>query len=271
MTAKRIIPCLDVRNGRVVKGIKFLDIRDAGDPASSAEQYGQEGADEVVFLDITASAEGRKTMIDVVQKTAQKLFVPLTVGGGISSVDDVRNLLRAGADKVSINTAAVQNPGLIKEASKIFGAQCIVLAVDARRVSSTNPAANSSTEAGASPSTSLGAKWEVVIHGGRTPTGKDAIEWIVEAVRLGAGEILLTSMDRDGTLDGYDLELIQKVSQQVIVPVIASGGAGNPGHMADAIEAGAEAALAASIYHDGTYSIKETKEVLAKRGIPVRL
>lgn len=279
MTAKRIIPCLDVRNGRVVKGIKFLNLRDAGDPASSAEQYGREGADEVVFLDITASAEGRKTMIDVVQKTAERLFVPLTVGGGISSVEDVRNLLRAGADKVSINTAAVQNPGLIQEASKIFGSQCIVLAVDARRVSSTNPAANSSTEAGtssstgpkASPSTSLGAKWEVVIHGGRTPTGKDAIEWMVEAVRLGAGEILLTSMDRDGTLDGYDLELIQKVSQLLIVPVIASGGAGNPGHMADALEAGAEAALAASIYHDGTYSIKETKEVLAKRGIPVRL
>jgi len=252
MTAKRIIPCLDVDKGRVVKGVRFVNLRDAGDPAASAAQYGREGADEVVFLDITASVEGRKTLLDVVQRTAEQLFVPLTVGGGVGSVDDIRQLLRAGADKVSINTAAVQNPTLLAEGAKIFGSQCIVLAVDARRAHSEGI-------------------WEVVVHGGRTPTGKDALDWVVEAVNLGAGEILLTSMDQDGTLGGYDLNLIRKVSERLSVPVIASGGAGNPAHMGEALEAGAEAALAASIFHDGTFSIRETKEALAARGLPIRL
>jgi cyclase len=251
MLAKRIIPCLDVNKGRVVKGIKFLNLKDAGDPVEAAYRYNKNGADELVFLDITASHEKRKTIVNVVRKTAEKVFIPLTVGGGIRDVKDMAELLFNGADKVSINTAAVYNPSLIEKGAKKFGSQCIVLAVDAKRVGK--------------------SKWEVYTHGGRTPTGIDVISWVKKAVRLGAGEILLTSMDSDGTKQGYDIELNRTVSDAVKVPVIASGGAGGPEHMLRVLKDGkADAVLAASIFHYREYSIKSVKDYLSKHGIPIR-
>ena len=251
MLARRIIPCLDVDAGRVVKGVRFVDIRDAGDPVEMAAVYDREGADELVFLDITASWEQRDTMIDVVRRTAEQVFIPLTVGGGVRTVDDVRNMLRAGADKVSLNTAAVRHPDVLRASSDEFGAQCIVIAIDARRND---------------------ASWEVVVEGGRTPTGIDAVEWATRATgEHGAGEVLLTSMDRDGTKDGYDLALTRAIADAVTVPVIASGGAGTPAHFADALtDGGADAALAASVFHFGEMRIADVKRHLAGRGIPVR-
>jgi cyclase len=252
MHTKRIIPCLDVKDGRVVKGTNFVSLRDAGDPVELAAFYDRELADELVFLDITASSDGRNTMVDVVRRTASQVFIPFTVGGGIRSVDDIRTMLHAGADKVSLNTAAVKNPELIAEGAKSFGRQCIVLAVDAKRCG---------TE-----------KWEVYINGGRTPTGLDVMEWIRRGVDLGAGEILLTSMDCDGTKDGYDNELNRAVSELVEVPVIASGGAGTLPHFADALVKGkADAVLAASVFHYSEFSIRQTKEFLRSQGIEVRL
>ncbi|MHB9094249.1 MAG: imidazole glycerol phosphate synthase subunit HisF [Eubacteriales bacterium] len=252
MLAKRIIPCLDVTGGRVVKGTNFVDLRDAGDPVELAAFYDSEGADELVFLDITASSDGRATMLDVVHRTAEEVFIPFTVGGGIRTIEDIRVMLAAGADKVSVNTAAVQNPGLISEGARKFGSQCIVLAVDAKRT--------------AQPGT-----WEVYIHGGRTPTGIDAMEWIKRAEQLGAGEILLTSMDGDGTKDGYDIELTRNVSELVNIPVIASGGVGSLEHIREGLDEGrADAALAASIFHFGEYSIRETKQYLREKGVVVR-
>jgi cyclase len=251
MLAKRIIPCLDVHEGRVVKGTNFVHLRDAGDPVELAAAYDQEGADELVFLDISASTEGRETMVDVVRRTAEQVFIPFTIGGGLRTIADIRKMLRAGADKVSLNTAAVQNPDLIREGALAFGSQCIVVAIDARRV-----------EPG---------RWEVYIHGGRTPTGIDVLAWARKAEALGAGEILLTSMDKDGTKEGYDNELNRTVSRAVAVPLIASGGVGTLEHMAAGLTAGeADAVLAASIFHYREYSIGEAKEYLAKRGIPVR-
>ena len=251
MLAKRIIPCLDVHEGRVVKGTNFVNLRDAGDPVELAALYDREGADELVFLDISASAEGRETMVDVVRRTAEHVFIPFTIGGGIRSIEDIRKILRAGADKVSLNTAAVLNPQLIQEGAHAFGSQCIVVAIDARQ-------------------TAPGA-WEVYIHGGRTPTGKDVLQWAEEVERLGAGEILLTSMDRDGTKDGYDLELTRAVSRAVSLPIIASGGAGTLEHLAEGLTLGeADAVLAASIFHYREYSIAEAKVYLAAKGIPVR-
>lgn len=256
MLAKRIIPCLDVKDGRVVKGTNFVSLRDAGDPVEQAAFYDREGADEVVYLDITASHEGRKTLLDIVRRTAEEVFIPFTVGGGISSVEDMRTILRAGADKISINTAAVKNPRLVAEGAERFGSQCVVVAIDAKR----RPASNGSPH------------WEVYIHGGRTPTGLDAVKWAEEVYRLGAGEILLTSMDADGTRDGYDNELNRAVSERVPIPVIASGGAGTLEHLRDAfIEGKADAVLAASIFHYRTYSIREAKEYLRQAGVPVRL
>jgi cyclase len=251
MLARRIIPCLDVDAGRVVKGVRFVDIRDAGDPVELAERYDAEGADELVFLDITASVEQRDTMIDVVRRTAEQVFIPLTVGGGVRTVDDVRNLLRAGADKVSLNTAAVRDPDVLRAASDEFGAQCIVIAIDARR---------------------RDGSWEVVVEGGRTPTGLDAVEWAKRTTAdHGAGEVLLTSMDRDGTKDGYDIELTRTISEAVTVPVIASGGAGTPEHFAVALTDGkADAALAASVFHFGEMRIADVKAHLRDAGIPVR-
>jgi len=254
--AKRIIPCLDVKEGRVVKGVRFVDLRDAGDPVEAALAYDVQGADELVFLDITASHEARDTMLDVVRRTAEGIYMPLTVGGGIRSVDDVRRLLRAGADKVSLNTAALERPTVIREAVERFGSQCIVVAIDARREASRPGAAD---------------RWGVYTHGGRRPAGRDAIAWAREAVELGAGEILLTSMDRDGTKDGYDLELTRAVSQTVSVPVIASGGAGSLAHLYEGLVEGcADAALAASIFHFGTHTIAEAKAYLHGRGVEVR-
>ena len=257
MLTKRIIPCLDVDAGRVVKGIKFRDHRDAGDPVELASIYDSEGADEVVFYDITASADQRAIMLDVVSKTAEQLFIPLTVGGGLRSVQDMRRMLNAGADKVSINTAAVQNPDLIREGVDAFGSQCIVLGMDVLRVPGSSP-----------------TRWEVRTHtgsGGGRPTGLDAVEWAVRATGLGAGEIVVNSIDADGTLDGYDLELLSAISTNVTVPVVASGGAGNLAHLYDALDRGqADAVLAASIFHFGTYSIAQAKEYLGDRGIPVR-
>jgi cyclase len=251
MLKRRIIPCLDVTAGRVVKGVRFQDLRDAGDPVEFARRYDAEGADELVFLDITASAEGRDTMIDVVRRTAQEVFIPLTVGGGVRTPDDMYRLLRAGADKVSVNTAAVQDPELIRACAQRFGSQCVVLAIDARR----------RPEGG----------WEVYTHGGRKPTGLDVVEWARRGVALGAGEILLTSMDTDGTQNGYDLELLRAMVEAVPVPVIASGGAGTLEHLYEALTVGgAHAVLAASIFHYGRSSIAEAKRYLAARGVPVR-
>jgi cyclase len=253
VTAKRIIPCLDVDAGRVVKGVRFRELRDAGDPAELAAFYDRQGADEVVFLDITATAEGRRILLDAVSRTADQVFIPLTVGGGVRSVTDVGELLTHGADKVSLNSAALADPPLITRCADVFGSQCVVLAIDARK--------HDHAEG-----------WEVFSHGGRRATGRDAMEWAVEGVKLGAGEILLTSMDRDGTLDGYDLGLLEAVTSAVRVPVIASGGAGGAGHMYDALTTGgAEAALAASIFHFGEVSIAGVKSELARRGLEVRL
>ena len=255
MLAKRVIPCLDVRLGRVVKGTNFVNLRDAGDPVAVAAQYEQEGADELVFLDITASHEERDIMLDVVRRTADQVFMPLTVGGGIRTLEDIRQLLLAGCDKVSINSAAVKNPQFVYEAAKRFGSQCIVVNIDPKRV------VKDGREV-----------WEVHINGGRVPTGLEAVPWAREIERLGAGEIVLTSMDADGTKDGYDLEITAAVGAAIGVPLVASGGAGKPEHLADAITIGkADAALAASIFHFGEYTILETKKVMAERGIPVRL
>jgi imidazole glycerol-phosphate synthase subunit HisF len=252
MLAKRIIPCLDVKDGRVVKGINFVNLRDAGDPVEVAARYEAEGADELVFLDITASHEGRDIMLDVVRRTAEQVFMPLTVGGGIRTLEDIRALLNAGSDKVSINSAAVKNPQFVAEAARRFGSQCIVVNIDPKRVA---------------------RNWfEVHINGGRVPTGLEAVAWARRVEELGAGEIVLTSMDCDGTKDGYDLEITRAVSEAVSIPVVASGGAGRPEHLADAILIGkADAALAASIFHFGEYTIAETKRIMAGRGIPVRL
>jgi len=275
MLARRIIPCLDVKDGRVVKGTRFIDLRDAGDPAEVAERYDRDRADELVFLDITASAERRKILIEVVEKTAAKAFTPLTVGGGIRDVDDIRALLLAGADKVSLNTAAVQRPNLIREAAERFGSQCIVLAIDAKRCPKSGVKSPESKDhaTGVGRSTSdFGLSWEVYIHGGRTPTGLDAVAWADQGVSLGSGEILLTSMDCDGTREGYDLDLTAAVAEQVDVPVIASGGAGTVEHLYEALTIGkADAALAASIFHFGEISVPEAKTYLSQRGIPVRL
>jgi cyclase len=250
MLTKRIIPCLDVKDGRVVKGVQFVQLRDAGDPVEAALAYDAQGADELVFLDITASHEDRSIMLDVVRRTADALYIPLTVGGGLRTVDDVRTLLRAGAEKVSFNTAALARPAVLRESAERFGSQCIVVAIDARRE---------------------GERWGVYTHGGRRPTGRDAIEWAQEAVAQGAGEILLTSMDRDGTKDGYDLELTKAVADAVSVPVIASGGAGTLEHFRESfVEADASAALAASLFHFGTYTIGEVKSYLAEHGLEVR-
>lgn len=251
MLSKRIIPCLDVHDGRVVKGTNFVQLRDAGDPVELAALYDQEGADELVFLDITASSDNRETMVDVVRRTAEQVFIPFTIGGGLRTIEDIRRMLRAGADKIALNTSAVKTPRLIQEGAHAFGSQCIVVAIDAR---STAP-----------------GKWEVYIHGGRTATGKDVLEWAAEAEALGAGEILLTSMDRDGTKIGYELELTRAVSRAVSLPVIASGGVGTLDHLAEGLTLGeADAVLAASIFHYKEYSIKEAKEYLAQRGILVR-
>jgi cyclase len=252
MLSKRIIPCLDVTGGRVVKGVRFEQLVDAGDPVECARAYERQGADELVFLDITASSDGRSIMHQVVERTAEQCFMPLTVGGGLRSVDDITAMLHAGADKVSLNTAAIQNPDLIGAASRRFGAQCIVLAIDARRVRGED-------------------RWEVTSHGGRRATGLDAIEWAKRGVGLGAGEILLTSMDRDGTKAGYDLELTRRISEAVEVPVIASGGAGTLDHLVEVLNVGASAVLAASIFHFGTFTIPQTKQHLAAAGLPVRL
>lgn len=253
MLTKRIIPCLDVANGRVVKGVQFVELRDAGDPVEAARAYDAQGADELVFLDITASHEGRDTMLDVVQRTAEQVFMPLTVGGGIRTVADIRRMLEAGADKVSVNTSAVQNPAFLGEGANAFGAQCMVLAIDAmRRVS--------------------GSGWEVYTHGGRAPTGLDVVEWAKRGEELGAGEILLTSMDADGTKNGYDVELTRAVARAVRLPVIASGGAGKVEHFYDVLTAGqADAALAASLFHFGEISIGQVQRYLAERGVPVRI
>lgn len=251
MLAKRIIPCLDVSKGRVVKGIHFVDLRDAGDPVELGRRYYREGADELVFLDITATVENRRTMLEWVQRVADSIFIPFTVGGGISSLEQIQDLLRAGADKVSINSAAVKNPELIKEAASAFGSQCIVLAVDAKRINS---------------------RWKVFVGGGRFETELDALEWMQRSETLGAGELLLTSMDRDGTREGYDLELLRKVSEMVRIPLIASGGAGSPEDLLDGfVRGGADAVLAASIFHYGHYTIGQVKEYLAEHGITVRL
>ena len=259
MLAKRIIPCLDVRDGRVVKGVRFVELRDAGDPVEAALAYDAQGADELVFLDIAASHEGRATMLDVVRRTAEGIYMPLTVGGGIGSVDDIRTLLRAGADKVSLNTAALVRPELIREASRAFGSQCIVVAIDAKREADRRPN-------GAPP------RWGVYTHGGRRPAGRDAIEWARAAEALGAGEILLTSMDRDGTGDGYDLALTRAVSEAVSVPVIASGGAGTLAHLHDGVTDGkADAVLVASMFHFGQHTVGEAKAFLRERGVAVRI
>jgi imidazole glycerol-phosphate synthase subunit HisF len=255
MLAKRVIPCLDVDRGRVVKGTNFVNLRDAGDPVQVAARYEQEGADELVFLDITASHEGRDIILDVVKRTAEVLFMPLTVGGGIRTLDDIRALLNAGADKVSINSAACRDPDFVCQAARRFGSQCIVVNIDPKRVPKNGQEV-----------------WEVHINGGRVPTGLEAVPWAVEIQQRGAGEIVLTSMDADGTQDGYDLEITAAVSREVTIPVVASGGAGCPEHLADAVlTGGADAALAASIFHYGEYTIHETKRVMHDRGIPVRL
>ena len=255
MLANRIIPCLDVESGRVVKGTNFVNLRDAGDPVEVASRYEREGADELVFLDITASHEGRDIMLDVVKRTAEQIFMPLTVGGGIRTIEDIRSLLNAGTDKVSINSAACKDPQFVREAARKFGSQCIVVNIDPKRIQRDGHEV-----------------WEVHINGGRKPTGLEAVHWAQEVEKLGAGEIVLTSMDCDGTKDGYDIEITKAVSEAVSIPVVASGGAGSPDHLADALLFGkADAALAASIFHFGEYTIQETKELMAERGVPVRL
>ena len=254
--AKRIIPCLDVDNGRVVKGVQFVDIKDAGDPVEVARRYDQQGADEITFLDITASSDNRATIVDVVEQVASEVFIPLTVGGGIRALADIHKMLSAGADKVSINTTAVRNPDFIQEASAHFGNQCIVVAIDARRI-------NAEDEP---------PRWEIYTHGGRNPTGLDAIEWASKMAGLGAGELLVTSMDRDGTKDGFDLELMAQISASVTIPVIASGGVGNLDHLADGVLIGqADAVLAASIFHFGEFTVGQAKAHMAQKGIEVRL
>ncbi len=250
MHYKRIIPCMDVDAGRVVKGTRFIDIRDAGDPVELAAHYDRQGADELVFLDITATSDKRETVVELARRAADEVFVPFTIGGGVRTVADAQAVLDAGADKVSVNSAAVARPDLLGELAGVFGDQCVVLAVDARR----RP----------------GGSWEVVVAGGRTPTGRDAVQWVREGVERGAGEVLLTSMDRDGTKDGYDLDLVSAVARAVDVPVIASGGVGEPRHMVDGIEAGADAVLAASIFHYGEHPIDEVRRHLRSAGIPVR-
>jgi imidazole glycerol-phosphate synthase subunit HisF len=255
MLTKRIIPCLDVKDGRVVKGVQFLELRDAGDPVEAAEAYDAQGADELTFLDITASSDNRGIILDVVRRTAERVFMPLTVGGGVRTIEDIRNLLNAGADKVSINTAAVRRPEFVREAAERFGSQCTVVAIDARRIPGSNP-----------------QRWEVYTHGGRNSTGIDVMEWAMRMEEYGSGEILLTSMDRDGTKDGYDLGLTRTVSDAVSIPVIASGGVGNLDHIrAGLSEGGASAALAASIFHFREYTIGECKAYLREHGVPVRL
>ena len=279
MLTKRIIPCLDVKEGRVVKGTRFVNLRDAGDPVEVAAVYDHEGADELVFLDITASHERRRIMIDVVARTAEQAFMPLTVGGGIRFLEDIRGLLQAGADKVSLNTSAVQDPDLIRRSAERFGSQCIVLAIDAKRRGESQACVELRRDEPRGERGEPGAEqdlsrlsWEVYIHGGRTPTGKDAVAWAVEGERLGAGEILLTSMDRDGTKDGYDLELTRAISEAVGIPVIASGGVGTLEHLYDGLVVGkADAALAASIFHYREFTIPEAKQYLAGRGVPVRI
>jgi cyclase len=257
---KRVIPCLDVDAGRVVKGTNFVDIRDAGDPVELAARYDAEGADELVFLDITATSDKRETVVELARRVADECFIPFTIGGGIRSAGDAQGVLDAGADKVSVNSAAVARPELIAELADVFGAQCVVLAIDAKRSD-----AAAGRDAGRAD-----LRWQVHVAGGRTPTGRDVVAWAREGVERGAGEILLTSMDRDGTNDGYDLELTRAVAEAVGVPVIASGGAGTLQHLAEALQAGADAALAASIFHYGTFRIREAKEHLAAAGIPVR-
>jgi len=253
--AKRIIPCLDVDNGRVVKGVKFVDIRDAGDPVEVARRYDSEGADEITFLDITASSDDRETMVHVVEQVASEVFIPLTVGGGIRTLDDIRRMLNAGADKVAINTAAVFNPEFVRQATEHFGSQCIVVAIDAKQVAD-----------GENP------RWEIFTHGGRKPTGIDAIEWAIKMEQYGAGELLLTSMDRDGTRDGFDLRLTRAICDAVSIPVIASGGVGGLQHLVDGITEGhADAVLAASIFHFGEFSVGQAKQYMQARGIEVRL
>ena len=255
MLAKRVIPCLDVHQGRVVKGTNFVNLRDAGDPVQIAQRYEAEGADELVFLDITASHEDRGIILDVVRRTAEQVFMPLTVGGGIRTLDDIRTLLQAGCDKVSINSTACKNPEFVKQAADRFGSQCIVVNIDPRRVQRDGK-----------------EFWEVYIHGGRTPTGLEAVAWAEQVEALGAGEIVVTSMDRDGTKDGYDLPITSAVSQRVQIPVVASGGAGKPEHLVEAILFGkADAVLAASIFHFGEFTISQTKRMMAESGIPVRL
>jgi len=252
MISKRIIPCLDVNKGRVVKGVSFINLRDAGDPVELASFYDREGADEIVFLDITASHERRKTVVELASRTAEKVFIPYTIGGGIDSIEDIREILKKGADKISMNTSAVKNPELIAESSKVFGSQCIVVAIDAKKAGSNH--------------------WEVFINGGRTPTGLDAVGWAIEIQKLGAGEILLTSMDKDGTKDGYDIELTRAVVSSVNIPVIASGGAGSLEHLRDVfIQANADAALVASIFHYGEHTVREAKKYLKSQGINIRI
>jgi len=255
MLMKRVIPCLDVHEGRVVKGVNFVNLRDAGDPVEMAAVYDHAGADEVVFLDITATHEERPSMLEVATRTAEECFIPYTVGGGMRSADDIRAMLKAGADKISLNSAAVRDPSLITHTSGIYGAQCIVVAIDARRVPGSSP-----------------ARWEVFINGGRINTELDAVRWATEAERLGSGEILLTSMDCDGTKDGYDIDLTRAVTSAINIPVIASGGAGTLDHFAEVVvEADADAVLAASVFHFGTFTVHEVKEAMAKAGVPVRL
>ena len=260
MLAKRIIPCLDIKRGRVVKGVKFVGLRDAGDPVEVARRYEREGADEVVFLDITASHERRGTVVDLARRTAEVLFIPFTIGGGLRTVEDMRAVLKAGCDKISINTAAVEHPALIRDGARRFGSQCIVVAIDAKRVGGGGD--------GLHPQA---ARWEVYIHGGRTPTGLDVVAWARRVQRLGAGEILLTSMDRDGTKQGYDLALTRAVSTAVSIPVIASGGAGTLSHLVEAFTRGrADAVLAASIFHYRQFTVPQAKRYLQARGVPVR-
>ena len=279
MLCKRLIPCLDVKDGRVVKGVRFVELRDAGDPVAAALAYDEQGADELVFLDITASHEGRATMLDVVRRTAEGIYMPLTVGGGIRSLADIRTLLRAGADKVSLNTAALERPALIDEAARAFGSQCIVVAIDALRGAAEGEpalagrgAAEGEPSASKSEASGGNSSWQVYTHGGRRPAGRDAVEWAREVERLGAGEILLTSMDRDGTGAGYDLALTRAVSEAVSVPVIASGGVGTLEHLREGVVEGrADAVLVASLFHFGQHTVPEAKRYLHDHGVPVRL